>query len=123
MENQANKTRVLTPKAMMGRDKLLRKADVPEVTKPTLIVDGKEYPLDKHIISIGRHIQNDVALTNQAAASRFHCRIVRFKTTYILQDLNSTNGTMYKDEPMMTPVILQNGDEFYIADTHLVVKL
>jgi len=125
MDNsQVSKTRILTPRALMGKDRVLKKTDTPPVpVQPALIVDGTEYPLNKHITTIGRHIQNDVPLPNQAAASRFHCRVVRFKNIYILQDLNSTNGTMHKDEPITTPTHLQNGDEFYIADTHIVVKL
>lgn len=123
MENQANKTRVLTPRALMGKDRLLKKTDAPTPVQPALIVDGVEFPLDKHVTTIGRHVQNDVALPNQAAASRFHCRVMRFKNIYILQDLNSTNGTMFKDEPITAPMPLHNGDEFFIADTHIVVKI
>lgn len=114
-----NKTQLISPRIRLPKDKVTAKEIV--ATLPMIIVDGKEYPLNKHVISLGRHANNDIVLTNQAS-SRFHCRVVRFKDMYILQDLNSTNGTMYKDEMLYKPVQLSSGDSFFVADTQITVR-
>ena len=115
-----NKTQFIAPRARTLKEKKEVKKET-QATQPVVVIDGWEYPLNKHIISMGRHIQNDIVLANQGS-SRFHCRIVRFRDIYILQDLNSTNGTMYKDDLLYKPVRLNSGDAFYIADTQVSVK-
>ena len=50
------------------------------------------FKIDKDEITIGRNNANDITIDNLAVSDR-HARIVRDKTGYYLEDLNSTNGT------------------------------
>lgn len=50
------------------------------------------FKIDKDEITIGRNSANDITIDNLAVSDR-HARIVRDKTGYYLEDLDSTNGT------------------------------
>jgi len=52
----------------------------------------KELKIDKDEIIIGRDPGNDVQIDN-IAVSREHAKIVRDQNYYLIEDLNSTNGT------------------------------
>lgn len=56
--------------------------------------DGKssEYVFDQPNIAIGAMEDNDV-LIDDDTVSRYHCRIYQDENSYLLQDLESTNGT------------------------------
>jgi hypothetical protein len=53
---------------------------------------GKKYPISRLPARIGRLESNDVRLAD-SAVSRIHAEIVREGTSFILRDLESTNGT------------------------------
>lgn len=53
---------------------------------------GTEYILTKDIVTVGRHPNNIISIT-QEAVSRHHSRIERKDGEYTLFDLNSSNGT------------------------------
>ena len=61
---------------------------------------GKEFLINKRRTSIGRHMDNDICLSEIKTVSRFHGHIVydRDKGKYFFEDLNSTNGTTIGDE-------------------------
>jgi len=50
------------------------------------------FKMDKDEITIGRNNANDITIDNLAVSDR-HARIVRDKTGYFVEDLESTNGT------------------------------
>ena len=50
------------------------------------------YKIDKPEITIGRNSKNDITIDNLAVSDR-HARILRSKGAWILEDLDSTNGT------------------------------
>ncbi|MFN0118661.1 MAG: FHA domain-containing protein [Elusimicrobiota bacterium] len=52
----------------------------------------KEIPIDKDEISIGRKPNNDIAI-DHPTISGFHGKIKKMGDHYIIEDLNSTNGT------------------------------
>ncbi len=52
----------------------------------------KELKIDQDEIIIGRDSGNDVQIDN-AAVSREHAKIIRGPNYYLIEDLNSTNGT------------------------------
>jgi hypothetical protein len=53
---------------------------------------GKVFPLEKGEIVIGRDLNNDVVI-NDPEISRRHARLYAQGSTYVLEDLGSTNGT------------------------------
>jgi DNA-binding NtrC family response regulator len=52
----------------------------------------REHSFDKDIITIGAMEDNDLVV-NDETVSRYHCKIVQEDNGYLLQDLQSTNGT------------------------------
>ena len=52
----------------------------------------KELKIDQDEIIIGRDSDNDVQIDN-VAVSREHAKIIRGPNSYLIEDLNSTNGT------------------------------
>lgn len=88
---------------------------------------GKEYPIEKMRVTIGRHTENDICLPNDRTVSRFHGRICYDDAggKYFFEDLNSTNGTTignkwFKNERLE----IKHGDTIVLgteasAHTHL----
>jgi pSer/pThr/pTyr-binding forkhead associated (FHA) protein len=52
----------------------------------------KTIVLDKEVITIGRHSDNDIHIDSLSVSSQ-HARIVKYHKKYIIEDLDSTNGT------------------------------
>ncbi|QQR90383.1 MAG: sigma 54-interacting transcriptional regulator [Myxococcales bacterium] len=62
--------------------------------KLVVVQDGeaKQHVFDRDVINVGAMDDNDVVVDDETV-SRNHCKIFREGNHYILQDLNSTNGT------------------------------
>ena len=73
----------------------------------------KEYPFDKDNMTIGRNEGNDIVIDN-LAVSGLHARIDKTENTYILTDLQSTNGTFVNDK-RITSHRLQHKDKIIIG--------
>ena len=83
--------------------------------------DTWELPFTGDLVTIGRHSSNDVVI-DHAKVSREHARIERAGDgDFILQDLNSTNGTWLRGD-RVERVVLQDGDLVRIGDAQLVFK-
>jgi len=52
----------------------------------------REHSFDKDVITIGAMEDNDLVV-NDETVSRYHCKIVQEDSGYLLQDLQSTNGS------------------------------
>lgn len=70
---------------------------------------GKEYPLEKSEIFIGRDLSNDIVI-NDPEISRRHARLYIQGSSYVLEDLGSTNGTFVNGQRLAGPAILRPGD-------------
>lgn len=68
----------------------------------------KVFQSDMAEITIGRDMENDLHIDN-LAVSNFHARIKHEQDKYVIEDLNSTNGT-YINEEKITEHELQDGD-------------
>lgn len=55
-------------------------------------VKGQKFEIRKDRMTIGRNQINDLVLTDEAVSSQ-HCYVARRGASYVLHDLNSTNGT------------------------------
>ena len=60
-------------------------------------VKGQKFEIRKDRMAIGRNQINDVVLTDEAVSSQ-HCYVARRGESYVLHDLNSTNGTLLNFE-------------------------
>jgi hypothetical protein len=75
-----------------------------------------EYPLDAPVVTIGRSRSNDISLED-ARVSRHHARIVRDdRGGYLLEDLNSRNGTRIDDRAVRDNASLSEGAIVRIGD-------
>lgn len=54
--------------------------------------------------------------------SRRHCRIYRSGKRYMVEDLQSTNGTLYNGKPILTPTPLQDGDRLTLGRITLIFR-
>jgi len=61
----------------------------------------KDYPFTKENMTMGRAEENDIVIDN-LAVSGYHARIDRAGDTYILTDLQSTNGTFANDKKIVS---------------------
>jgi pSer/pThr/pTyr-binding forkhead associated (FHA) protein len=61
----------------------------------------KDYPFEKENMTIGRNQENNIVIDN-LAVSGFHARIDKTGDTYILTDLQSTNGTFVNDKKIVS---------------------
>jgi pSer/pThr/pTyr-binding forkhead associated (FHA) protein len=81
----------------------------------------KVFQSDKAEITIGRNIQNDLQIDN-LAVSNFHATLKRSQDNYVIEDLNSTNGTFINEEKI-TRCELQDGDIASIGKHSLIFLL
>jgi pSer/pThr/pTyr-binding forkhead associated (FHA) protein len=73
----------------------------------------REYPFAKDSLTIGRNESNDIVIDN-LAVSGLHARIDKSGDTYILTDLQSTNGTFVNDKSI-TSRKLQHKDKIAVG--------
>ena len=78
---------------------------------------GKEYQCYSQTTLIGRTRANHVPIRD-TSVSRRHARIERRDGDFIVEDLNSTNGTIL-NKKVITRGILQHGDKIQIGETVL----
>jgi len=75
-----------------------------------------EYPLDAPVVTIGRSRSNDISL-DDARVSRHHARVVRDARGYLLEDLNSRNGTRADERAVRDSCLLEDGAVVQIGDS------
>jgi pSer/pThr/pTyr-binding forkhead associated (FHA) protein len=80
----------------------------------------KEHVFLKNEVTIGRKPDNDIVIDNPAVSGH-HARIVKQGDEYLLEDLNSTNGTFLKERKVLKAA-LRNRDEVGVAK-HVIVFL
>jgi len=78
----------------------------------------QEIPIGKPVITIGRVDKNDIKIEN-LAVSRQHAKIIQDGERYIIEDLNSLNGTFVNEKRVMKG-ILRNKDEILVGKHTLV---
>jgi len=81
----------------------------------------KELKINQDEIIIGRDSGNDIQIDN-IAVSREHARIIRGPNYYLIEDLNSTNGTFVNGKKI-NKKFLQEVDEISIGKHSLQVVL
>ena len=79
----------------------------------------REYPIESgQTFTIGRQDSNDIAIDNIAVSGN-HARIDSVATTFILTDLQSTNGTFVNDH-LISSHTLRHNDKITIGKHELV---
>ncbi|QLY32638.1 BTAD domain-containing putative transcriptional regulator [Nocardia huaxiensis] len=114
----------------------LRAAGQASATRATTIVDrswhephailrdraGNVYPLVGTVTRIGRLSDNDIALPD-GRVSRHHAIIADNELTYVLKDLNSSNGVFVDGTRVVDSAVLSDGAVVRIGDTELTFVL
>lgn len=87
---------------------------------------SRELIVDTDLVTIGRALDNVIALNDDGNVSRYHAELERQGETFLLFDLDSSNGTTVNDEPVKPQRELQDGDliclggsaiiEFHLSD-------
>ena len=80
---------------------------------------GSVYRIEKPRITIGR-TGADLAL-NDSEISRAHAAVEIRDTTYLLEDLKSTNGTLVEGQKISGMTELQNHSEFQVGGSTLML--
>ena len=81
----------------------------------------KELKIDQDEIIIGRDSGNDIQIDN-VAVSREHAKIIRGPNYYLIEDLNSTNGTFVNGKKI-SKKFLKEDDEISIGKHSLQIIL
>ncbi|HKZ70832.1 MAG TPA: FHA domain-containing protein [Anaerolineales bacterium] len=77
---------------------------------------GKSFEMVKDVMTMGRDMSNDIVI-NDAEASRHHARLTKQGSSYVIEDLGSTNGTFVNSARLSTPRTLSAGDVIGIGET------
>lgn len=77
---------------------------------------GKVIPLDRDTISIGRSADSDLAIHDDYTSTQ-HARLLFWNGSWMLQDLDSTNGTFLDGQRVSAPVPVPLGEPVTIGHT------
>lgn len=80
---------------------------------------GTVFRIEKPRVTIGRS-GADITL-NDTEASRVHAAVEIRDTTYLVEDMKSTNGTLVNGEKIAGPTELQNHSEFQVGESTLML--
>jgi pSer/pThr/pTyr-binding forkhead associated (FHA) protein len=91
---------------------------------PNLVIitgpsSGRKVPLLPMTMSIGREHDNNIELKDPEVA-RYHARVLFESGRFILEDLESSNGTWLNGEQIKQSALV-NGDRIKIGDTEMVI--
>lgn len=91
---------------------------------PNLVIvtgssSGKKVPLLPMTMSVGREHDNNIELKDPEVA-RYHARILYERGRFVLEDLESSNGTWLNGEEIKQAP-LKNGDRVKIGETEMVI--
>ena len=76
---------------------------------------GRRFDIGAAPVTIGRHVQCDIQV-DDTWMSRRHARIAWTGTAYIIEDLESTNGTYINGERVGAPRALKSGDLLQLGE-------
>ena len=80
---------------------------------------GKQFDLQDPRIVVGRDLDCNIRFPD-SLLSRHHAELIREGDTYLIRDLNSTNGS-YLNTERITEARLTPGDTIRLADIELAV--
>ena len=85
---------------------------------PSLIMNRQIIPLSEKIITLGRHLENDIVI-HEDFLSRFHAEIINEGEQYVLYDKNSTGGTFVNGKKI-NRCILNSGDLISLVNIQIM---
>ncbi|VAW32477.1 hypothetical protein MNBD_CHLOROFLEXI01-3293, partial [hydrothermal vent metagenome] len=85
-------------------------------------MNGTTLPITKHQIIIGRDFGTADIVVTDPLVSRRHARISWIATQYIIEDLESSNGTIMNGKLLATSHLLESGDRIDLGQTTLLFQ-
>jgi hypothetical protein len=82
---------------------------------------GREFPLNKPVVAVGRGVGNDIMISD-AQISRRHAEIRQAGGGFVVADVGSTNGTLVNNQRITVPQQLRPGDVIQVGQTRLVFQ-
>lgn len=82
---------------------------------------GKVFPLGGNTVTIGRDLDNDIAL-DDLHVSKHHARLTGQGDHWLIEDLNSINGTLVNDTQITEPHRLQPNDTVTLGSLTFRIK-
>ncbi len=79
------------------------------------------YKIEKPEITIGRNKANDITIDNLAVSDR-HARIYKSKDAYVMEDLDSTNGTIVNGRKIKQ-ITLRGGLQVEVGKHTLLIEM
>jgi sulfite reductase (NADPH) flavoprotein alpha-component len=86
-------------------------------------MDGTTIPITKHQVVIGRDIGVVDVVVKDRLASRRHARISWMAIEYVIEDLNSSNGTILNGKLLTKLQLLKSGDRIGIGKSTLLFQV
>ncbi|MBF6591954.1 MAG: FHA domain-containing protein, partial [Ktedonobacterales bacterium] len=83
---------------------------------------GRAYRLHQDMTSLGRTTGNDVLIPD-GTVSRHHARLTFQAAAWVIEDLDSSNGTWVNGARIQRPTELEHGDEVRLGDEVLTFEL
>jgi serine/threonine protein kinase len=80
------------------------------------------FVLHQDISTLGRTVGNDVVIQD-ATVSRHHARLFFHDGHWLIEDLQSANGTFVNGTRVLRPTVLQHGDELRLGDDIMTFEL
>ena len=77
-------------------------------------VAGRHFPLTASCTVLGRQQDSTIEL-DSLAVSRHHARIVHREGAYLVEDLQSSNGTFLNGKSVREPTVLKDGDDLHLG--------
>jgi pSer/pThr/pTyr-binding forkhead associated (FHA) protein len=72
--------------------------------------------------TIGKAVENDIPVADDATASHLHAVLERFPAGWCVTDLGSSNGTWLNGERIWASRRLRHGDEIRVGQTRLIFR-
>jgi len=85
--------------------------------------EGREYPLDRALITLGRDEGADVALFRDMRIDKHHAVIERTRDQFILHNRAAAAQTLLNDAPVIGRCVLTDGDRLQLGDVVLRFQL
>jgi sulfite reductase (NADPH) flavoprotein alpha-component len=85
--------------------------------------DGTTTPITKHQVVIGRDTAMADVVVEDGLVSRRHARISWMAVEYVIEDLNSSNGTILNGELLTGPHPLKSGDRIGVGQTTVLFQV
>lgn len=84
--------------------------------------DSRRVTLQDDRVSVGKAVENDVALPDDPTASHLHAVLERFAAGWCVTDVGSSNGTSVNGERIWSSHRLRHGDEIRVGSTRLIFR-